>query len=82
MINYQETLKYYSEWFDCDNQEITKDFCNYYQENCRFYIDEYKNRLLQPGYGKIFSKGLICYEEVDLKNSHINKDAVSKFTRI
>jgi len=41
MIDYQETLRAYSEWIYYPHcKEATIKLCKYYQDRCRFYLDE------------------------------------------
>lgn len=43
MIDYQETLRAYSEWIYYPHcKEATVELCKYYQDKCRYYLDEVK----------------------------------------
>jgi len=39
MINFAECLRYYAKYIRWHYTFIDKDFCNWYQEKCRYYKD-------------------------------------------
>jgi hypothetical protein len=41
MINYQETFQVYTRWITWTHNPCSHEFCNWYQNRCRIYLDEY-----------------------------------------